>query len=123
MVTAHDTASSHPNSTTPRCTRWQAAGHHVAVLAFRVAASSRFSKWLGFISRSFHAVSSDAGNAMDFTHDFNLSMANNGDVAAISNHKESSPRSQNFCYDSLNRIKKAAGVDSAWGHLLFVAAS
>jgi hypothetical protein len=42
---------------------------------------------------------------MDSTYDFNLSMTNDGDPAAISNNKASSSRSRNFCYDSLNRIK------------------
>ncbi len=80
------------------------------------------------------------GNVLDYSYSFDLSSVNtpcstsfgsptnNGDVAAISNNKaSSSSRSQNFCYDSLNRIRKAQttstyGTSSAncWSELYSV---
>ncbi len=43
------------------------------------------------------------GNVLDFTYGFNLGSADNGNVAIITNNRDNT-RSQNFTYDSLNRI-------------------
>lgn len=70
------------------------------------------------------------GNIMDFTYGFNLSPGNNGNVASISNNRDTT-RNQSFTYDPLNRIATAQtsattgtkcfgesfGYDS-WGNLL-----
>ncbi len=64
------------------------------------------------------ADSSNTGNVLDYTYSFDLASVNspcstsfgsptdNGDVASITNNITSS-RSQNFCYDALNRITLA----------------
>jgi RHS repeat-associated protein len=55
---------------------------------------------------------------LDFTYGFNAGSANNGNVAAIANNRETT-RSQSFTYDELNRIKsaqtQATSGGNAWG--------
>jgi RHS repeat-associated protein len=46
------------------------------------------------------------GNVLDFTYGFNLGSADNGNVASIANNNDNT-RSQNFTYDTLNRIATA----------------
>jgi RHS repeat-associated protein len=72
------------------------------------------------------------GNIMDFTYNFNLSAANNGNAISIANNRDSA-RNQSFAYDLLNRIGSAQtsattgskcfgesiGYD-AWGNLLTI---
>jgi RHS repeat-associated protein len=72
------------------------------------------------------------GNVLDFTYNFSLGTANNGNVTAITNNRDNT-RSQSFAYDSLNRIStanttsttgatcwdEAFGYDS-WGNLLTI---
>jgi RHS repeat-associated protein len=67
--------------------------------------------------------STNHGNVLDLAYSFDLSSVNtpcstgfsspinNGDVAGINNNITSS-RSQNFCYDSLNRIAKAESTST-----------
>lgn len=47
------------------------------------------------------------GNVLDFTYGFNLGTTDNGNVAQIANNRNSS-RTQNFGYDSLNRLTSAS---------------
>jgi RHS repeat-associated protein len=58
------------------------------------------------------------GNILDFTFDYNLGAADNGDVKQIANNRNTS-RTQNFTYDSLNRILTASTQATtgtyAWG--------
>jgi RHS repeat-associated protein len=58
------------------------------------------------------------GNILDFTYDYNLGTADNGEVKQISNNRNTS-RTQNFTYDSLNRILTASTQATtgtyAWG--------
>jgi len=70
------------------------------------------------------------GNVLDFTYNFSLGTADNGNVTGITNNRDTT-RSQNFTYDVLNRLATAAtqattganawglqfGYD-AWGNLL-----
>ncbi len=46
------------------------------------------------------------GNLLDFTYNFSVGTANNGNVTAITNNRDTT-RSQSFTYDSLNRISTA----------------
>jgi RHS repeat-associated protein len=58
------------------------------------------------------------GNILDFTYDYNLGAADNGEVKQIANNRNPS-RTQNFTYDSLNRILTASTQATtgtyAWG--------
>jgi len=58
------------------------------------------------------------GNILDFSYDYNLGVADNGQVKQIANNRNSA-RTQNFTYDSLNRIATAATQATsgpyAWG--------
>ena len=58
------------------------------------------------------------GNILDFTYDYNLGTADNGEVNQIANNRNTS-RTQNFTYDSLNRILTASTQATtgtyAWG--------
>src|SRR6202030_1026774 len=47
------------------------------------------------------------GNVLDVQYSFNSSGANNGNVASITNNRDTT-RSQTFAYDPLNRISTAA---------------
>jgi RHS repeat-associated protein len=49
---------------------------------------------------------STIGNLLDFTYNFSVGTADNGNVTAITNNRDNT-RSQNFTYDSLNRIGTA----------------
>lgn len=49
------------------------------------------------------AVPSQTANILDFTYDFDLGTANNGNLQQIVNNLDSS-RTQSFSYDELNRI-------------------
>ena len=61
---------------------------------------------------------SNIGNILDFTYDYNLGVANNGEVKQIANNIIQG-RTQNFTYDSLNRIAtaytQATSGTYAWG--------
>ncbi|PYU20278.1 MAG: hypothetical protein DMG32_22715, partial [Acidobacteria bacterium] len=46
------------------------------------------------------------GNILDLTYDYNLSVANNGNVKQIANNLNSA-RTQSFTYDEMNRVKTA----------------
>src|SRR5271168_4796767 len=46
------------------------------------------------------------GNLLDFAYNFSVGTANNGNVTAITNNRDNT-RSQNFTYDSLNRLSTA----------------
>jgi len=46
------------------------------------------------------------GNVLDFAYNFSVGTANNGNVTAITNNRDTT-RSQSFLYDSLNRISSA----------------
>lgn len=72
------------------------------------------------------------GNILDFTYNFSLSTANNGNVAAITNNRDTT-RSQLFSYDNLNRIATAKTTPTSgancwdeqfgydpWGNLLTI---
>jgi len=52
------------------------------------------------------ADSANTGNILDFTYDFGLGSADNGNVLGITNNRNSA-RSQLFAYDSVNRIATA----------------
>jgi RHS repeat-associated protein len=52
------------------------------------------------------ADSSVTGNIMDFTYGFNLSAGDNGNLASLTNKRDTT-RNQSFTYDSLNRIATA----------------
>jgi len=58
------------------------------------------------------------GNILDFTYDYNLGTADNGEVKQIANNRNTA-RTQNFTYDSLNRILTASTQATtgtyAWG--------
>jgi len=58
------------------------------------------------------------GNVLDFTYSFSLSTANNGNVTAITNNRDTT-RSQSFIYDALNRIATAQTIattgTNCWG--------
>lgn len=58
------------------------------------------------------------GNILDFNYDYSLGVSNNGQVKQISNNLNTS-RTQNFTYDSLNRILNASTQATtgtyAWG--------
>src|SRR5579859_5599842 len=80
------------------------------------------------------ASTASTGNVLDMKYNFGLGVNDNGNVAAITNDRDNT-RSQNFTYDSLNRLATAAtqttgvtipnancwgltfGYD-AWGNLL-----
>jgi hypothetical protein len=54
------------------------------------------------------APDSATGNILDFTYNFvDGSAHNNGNVAAITNNRYASARSQSFTYDALNRLATA----------------
>jgi RHS repeat-associated protein len=76
----------------------------------------------------------NVGNVLDFSYNFSLGTADNGNVTGITNNRDNT-RSQSFTYDALNRIASAqtqtAGVTipnsncwgltfgyDAWGNLL-----
>jgi RHS repeat-associated protein len=48
-------------------------------------------------------VDTALGNVLDFTYNFNLGSSDNGNVAAITNNRDTT-RSQSFTYDALNRL-------------------
>jgi RHS repeat-associated protein len=53
-------------------------------------------------------VSSDAGNVVDLTYNFNLGTADNGNVMKVSDNRTGmSGRNGNYTYDALNRIASA----------------
>ena len=58
------------------------------------------------------------GNILDFTYGFTSSSANNGNVASITNNRNTA-RSQTFTYDELNRVSTAQSQATsgtyAWG--------
>jgi len=58
------------------------------------------------------------GNILDFTYDYNFSVANNGNVKQITNNLNSA-RTQSFTYDEMNRVKTALTQGTAgalcWG--------
>lgn len=77
------------------------------------------------------ADTANTGNVLDMVYNFSLGTANNGNVTAITNNRDSS-RSQSFTYDPLNRIATAQTVSTtgancwgeqfsydAWGNLLY----
>jgi RHS repeat-associated protein len=49
---------------------------------------------------------SNTGNVLDFAYNFSLGTMDNGNVTAITNNRDTT-RSQNFSYDSLNRLSTA----------------
>jgi RHS repeat-associated protein len=72
------------------------------------------------------------GNVLDFNYNFSVSTANNGNVTAITNNRDTT-RSQSFTYDSLNRIATAKTTSTSgttcwdeslgydpWGNLLTI---
>lgn len=58
------------------------------------------------------------GNILDFNYDYNMGVADNGQVKQIANNRNTS-RTQNYTYDSLNRILTASTQATtgtyAWG--------
>ncbi len=65
------------------------------------------------------------GNILDFKYNFNLGVSNNGNVAGVTNNRDTT-RSQNFTYDSLNRIATgettsthATSPANCWGEAYF----
>jgi hypothetical protein len=61
------------------------------------------------------ADATNVGNVLDFSYDFNLGTANNGNVASIANNR-ATPRSQIFTYDELNRLLTAQTTSNLWGN-------
>src|SRR5882762_9686500 len=72
------------------------------------------------------------GNVLDFAYNFSVGAANNGNVTAITNNRDTT-RSQSFAYDSLNRISTAKTTSTSgttcwdeafgydpWGNLLSI---
>jgi RHS repeat-associated protein len=72
------------------------------------------------------------GNVLDFAYNFSVGTADNGNVTAITNNRDTT-RSQTFAYDSLNRISTAKTTSTAgstcwdeafgydpWGNLLTI---
>ncbi|HET8922589.1 MAG TPA: RHS repeat-associated core domain-containing protein [Candidatus Acidoferrum sp.] len=72
------------------------------------------------------------GNILDFTYNFSVGTADNGNVTAITNNRDTT-RSQSFSYDSLNRISTAKTTSTSgatcwdeqfgydpWGNLLSI---
>ena len=58
----------------------------------------------------------NTGNVMDFTYDFSLGWADNGNVFRIANNRSgAAARSINYTYDSLNRIAGAYSDGNLWG--------
>ena len=55
------------------------------------------------------------GTIMSFSYNFELSVANNGNVKQIVNNLVPD-RTQNFTYDSLNRIREAWTSGNLWGN-------
>ncbi len=55
-----------------------------------------------------------AGNILDFKYDFSLGTADNGNVISITNNRDPN-RTQNFTYDSMNRIATAFTSGNLWG--------
>jgi hypothetical protein len=73
-----------------------------------------------------------AGNVLDFNYNFSVGTADNGNVTAITNNRDTT-RSQSFTYDSLNRIATAKTTSTSgttcwdesfgydpWGNLLTI---
>ncbi len=65
------------------------------------------------------------GNVLDFTYNFSLGSADNGNIAGITNNRLTT-RSQTFAYDSLNRIATAQTTSTfatsptnCWGEAFF----
>src|SRR2546425_10314616 len=54
------------------------------------------------------------GNVLDFTYNFTLGTADNGNVVSITNNRDAN-RIQNFAYDSMNRIATAYTSGNLWG--------
>src|ERR1044071_8808632 len=50
--------------------------------------------------------SANIGNVLDFTYNFNLGSADNGNVTSIANNRDTT-RSPSFTYDALNRLSTA----------------
>ncbi len=67
---------------------------------------------------TIHAVSASGTDLLDLAYDFGLGTADNGDVKAIVNNRDST-RTQYFAYDALNRIvlanTQASSGANAWG--------
>jgi RHS repeat-associated protein len=72
------------------------------------------------------------GNVLDFAYNFSVGTADNGNVTAITNNRDTT-RSQSFVYDSLNRISTAKTTSTSgtkcwdeafgydpWGNLLTI---
>ncbi len=53
------------------------------------------------------ADTANIGNVLDFSYNFSLGSADNGNVTGIANNRDTT-RSQSFTYDALNRIATAA---------------
>jgi RHS repeat-associated protein len=77
-------------------------------------------------------VDAATGNVLDFTYNFSVGTADNGNVTAITNNRDTT-RSQSFAYDSLNRISTAKTTSTSgttcwdeafgydpWGNLLTI---
>jgi RHS repeat-associated protein len=54
------------------------------------------------------------GNVLDFSYNFSVGTADNGNVSSITNNRDAN-RMQNFTYDSMNRIATAYTSGSLWG--------
>ncbi len=80
------------------------------------------------------ADTTNLGNVLDFTYGFNLGTADNGNVSAITNNRDTA-RSQTLSYDTLNRIATAQTTATTgtncwgetfrydiWGNLLSIGA-
>ncbi len=52
---------------------------------------------------------------LSLTYDFAFGYANNGNVRAIVNNRDTT-RSQNFAYDALNRLLTGQSTGSTWGN-------
>ena len=54
------------------------------------------------------------GNVLDFSYNFSVGTADNGNVVSIANNRDTN-RMQNFTYDSMNRIATAYTSGNLWG--------
>lgn len=67
---------------------------------------------------TIHAISASGTDLLDLAYDFGLGTADNGDVKAIVNNRDTT-RTQYFAYDALNRIDlantQASTGANAWG--------
>lgn len=62
-----------------------------------------------------HCAANKVGNVLDFQYEFASGTANNGNVVAITNNRDTN-RSQNFTYDELNRVAYAWSSGNLWGN-------